>query len=362
MSNILTVDLGERSYPICVDGGLLSGLGEACRSAGLSGKCLLVTDDRVDGFYGEAAEQSLDQAGCSVTRAVVPAGEASKCGEQLFALYDAALEAGLDRSGFVVALGGGVVGDLTGYLAASYLRGIRFVQVPTSLLAMVDSAVGGKTGINLPSGKNLVGAFYQPQCVQVDLDSLNTLPPREYASGLAEVVKYGVIWDAELFDFLEQNVENVLNLDRAAVQHLVLRSCAIKAEVVRQDEREAGLRAILNFGHTLAHAIENRSGYGVWLHGEAVAAGMVYAARVSEQVLGFPRESTERLMALLEACKLPVTWPGGTWADVAAVMARDKKASGGQALFVLAKSIGEVQAGMAVPSELLEEVWHAGYN
>ena len=250
-------------------------------------------------------------------------------------------------------LGGGVIGDLTGFAAASWLRGIRFVQVPTTLLAMVDSSVGGKTGINIPEGKNLVGAFHQPELVLMDLDTLKTLPPRELSAGMAEVVKTAVIWDAELFQALEKSAEIFPNIGK-----IIARCCEIKAEVVQQDEREGGLRGILNFGHTAAHAIENVAGYGEFLHGEAVAIGMVYAARLSVALKGLSEEESARIEKLLARLSLPLGVAGLEWKDIRAAMAVDKKTVGGLPKFVLADRIGHVEFGCEVPEELLEEVWN----
>jgi 3-dehydroquinate synthase len=244
-------------------------------------------------------------------------------------------------------------------MAATYLRGVDFIQVPTTLLAMVDSAVGGKTGINLPQGKNLVGSFYQPRHVICDTELLNSLSPREFAAGLAEVIKYGVIYDAPLFARLEQQV-TTLARDEAALAAIVARSCAIKAEVVGQDERESGLRAILNFGHTLGHALEKVAGYGTFLHGEAVGVGMAFAARVSARVQGLPGDQVERVVALIRQAGLPVQAPGYAWSALRQAMEVDKKSSGGQPRFVLADRIGHVAWGCVVPEAVLEEAWHAG--
>ena len=376
MSTVINVQLGARSYPIHIGAGLLAQLGGLTAQVLRGRSALLVTDSHVSQLYGEAAAASLRGAGFAVTRAVVPAGEASKCGEQLFALYDAAQQAGLDRAGIVVALGGGVVGDLAGYLAASWLRGIAFVQVPTTLLAMVDSSVGGKTGINLPSGKNLVGAFHQPVLVVADLDTFATLPPREMRAGMAEVVKYGAIHNAQLFQTLEKNGtvfskpwspsappeagkpwKSLAANEREIFAQVVARCCAIKAEVVAGDEREeSGLRAILNFGHTLGHAIEKASGYGKILHGEAVAVGMVVAARLSARLTGLPANDVTRIEKLLTQLALPVRAPGLAWPDLKAAMKLDKKTQAGVPRFVLLKQLGAAVTGCAVPENILEEV------
>ncbi|MGE4488470.1 MAG: 3-dehydroquinate synthase [Kiritimatiellales bacterium] len=348
----VNVDLGDRSYPIHIGSGILDSLGESCKAAGPKGKCLIVTDETVAPLYADRVFQTLEKSGFSPLLEVLPAGEPTKCQDQLFHLYSKAAEHGLDRKCFMVALGGGVIGDLTGYAAASWLRGIRFVQVPTTLLAMVDSSVGGKTGINIPAGKNLVGAFHQPELVQVDLDTLKTLPPREFAAGMAEVVKYGIIWDAELFQCLEKTEEILPNIGK-----IIARCCEIKAEVVRQDEREGGLRGILNFGHTLAHAIENVAGYGEFLHGEAVAIGMVYAAHLSVALKGLSVEDSARIEKLIAGLALPVGAPKLPWEKIRAAMTVDKKTIGGMPKFVLADRLGHVDFGCEVPEALLEEVW-----
>ncbi|MBM4154151.1 MAG: 3-dehydroquinate synthase [Lentisphaerae bacterium] len=359
MPKRVRVELGDRSYRILIGGGLLSRAGALCRDAGLGGAALVVTDRNVARRYAGPVRAALEGAGCRVSMAVVPAGESSKCGARLFELYDRALDAGLDRKSFVVALGGGVVGDLAGYLAASYLRGIAFVQIPTSLLAMVDSSVGGKTGIDLPRGKNLVGAFHQPALVLADTDTLSTLPRREYAAGLAEVVKYGVIRDAALFRLLERRAADVLACDRALMDRVIARCCEIKAEVVGADEREGGVRAILNFGHTLGHALENAAGYEGLLHGEAVAAGMGYAGWLSMRLCGLPEGDLARLAALLRAFGLPDSARGlrATWLGLVRAMALDKKASGRIPRFVLADRIGHARHGVEATPALMKEAW-----
>lgn len=360
MTHDVTVDLGDRSYPIRIGSGILETLGEDCKAAGLAGRCLIVSDEQVAPLYAEKVFQSMENAGFSPVLEVLPAGEPTKCHEQLLSLYAKAAENRLDRKCFMVALGGGVIGDLTGFAAASWLRGIKFVQVPTSLLAMVDSSVGGKTGINIPAGKNLVGAFHQPELVMIDLDTLKTLPEREFAAGMSEVAKYGVIWDEQLFQTLEAGSSGSQSFFQALEKmgEIISRCCEIKAEVVRQDEREGGLRGILNFGHTLAHAIENVAGYGQFLHGEAVSIGMVYAARLSVAVKGLSVEESERIEKLLVALTLPVAAPEMVWSDLRTAMAVDKKTVGGLPKFVLTDRIGHVDFGCEVPEELLEEVWN----
>jgi 3-dehydroquinate synthase len=352
------VDLGERSYGIYIGEGLLSRAGALMGGRLHAGqRVMVVTDSRVGPLYLDELEISLQEAGCRVASCVVPEGEASKCVEQLSRIWSAAVDARLDRSSMIIALGGGVVGDLAGFAAASFLRGIDFIQIPTSLLAMVDSSVGGKTGINLPQGKNLVGAFHQPSMVIADLKLLSTLSPREFSSGLAEVVKYGVIHDAGLFAMLEQEASRIRKLEMQPLTDLVTRSCEIKAEIVRQDEREGGVRAFLNFGHTLGHAIENVSGYGVHLHGEAIAAGMVYAARVSEQQCGFSPTDTARLVGLLQAFDLSTTFEGASWDELFQVMTADKKAQNAIPRFVLCDKLGKANLPVEVPVEILKKVF-----
>ena len=353
------VNLGERSYEIHIGAGVLERLGELCAEVALKGRCLIITDENVGDLYAKTALKSLETAGFSACTATLPAGEQTKCGDRVFELYSRCIEAGLDRKSFIVALGGGVIGDLAGYVAATYLRGIPFVQVPTSLLAMVDSAVGGKTGINLPEGKNLVGAFYQPELVLADLETLQTLPPREYRAGLAEVVKYGIIHDAPFFDFLEQNIEKlpeVGNVDLLA--RVVGRCCEIKADVVAQDEREGGLRAILNFGHTVGHALEKVAGYGEYVHGEAVAVGSVFAARASVALTGLSQAECDRVEQLFADLGLPVNAPDYSWKKLRAALSVDKKTVGGLPRFVLASHIGTVSVGNEIPEDLMEQIWN----
>ncbi|HEY8240268.1 MAG TPA: 3-dehydroquinate synthase [Kiritimatiellia bacterium] len=357
MSKTVHVELGDRSYDIHIGAGLLTRLGEASTKVVKGRNCLLATDATVSSLYGTTAADSLTKAGCQVGRGIVPSGEASKDGQWLFHLYEKAIEQGLDRKSFVVALGGGVVGDLAGYMAASYLRGIPYVQVPTTLLAMVDSSIGGKTGINLPQGKNLVGAFHQPSLVIADTDTLKSLPKRELVSGLAEVIKYGVIRDAELFRILEKDGARILALDAKLMEDIIVRSCAIKAEVVRVDEKELGVRAILNFGHTLGHAVETVTGYGRYLHGEAIAIGMAYAARLSVSQRALPKKDCERLLTLLQNYGLPIHDPQLPWQALRQAMGIDKKSTAGKPRLVLADKIGLAEPGIEVPEDVLQKTW-----
>lgn len=352
------VNLGERGYDVNVGAGVPVG---SSLSSGAELRVLLISDSNVAPLYGDMCEEQLRAAGCSVARAVVPAGEESKNLDCVKDLYGEALKAGLERRSVIVALGGGMVGDLAGFVAATFLRGISFLQVPTTVLAMVDSAVGGKTAVNLPEGKNLVGAFHQPCEVAADLATLKTLPEREYLSGLAEVVKYGVIRDADLFSDLEKRVDGLLARDVNVLEDVVTRCCEIKAEVVQADERESSLRAILNFGHTLGHALERVLGYGHWLHGEAVSAGMVYALKLSVAEKGLPGDEAERGVALLARLGLPVDMTGldaeVEWADLRTAMVTDKKSVGSVPRFVLAEKLGSVVFGCEPDEKTLEDAF-----
>lgn len=359
---IVNVPLGGRSYSIKIDGGLLDRLGEECQSLKLGKRCALMTDSNVGRLYAARAEASLRQAGFEPKTITVPAGEKSKSLRQFEACCNQLAAHRLERKSFIVALGGGVVGDLAGYTAASYLRGLPFVQVPTSLLAQVDSSVGGKVAVNLKAGKNLVGAFYQPKLVLCDLDTLKTLPPRELRAGLSEVVKYGIIYDAKLFARLEEQMPRLLKLNLTLLGEAIARSCEIKAEVVGQDETESGLRAILNFGHTVGHALEAITGYGTYLHGEAISIGQVVAARISQELLGLPAEDVRRIARLLKRAGLPteLALSPADYRRCLAAMQLDKKVSGGEVKFVLAKKLGEVVWGQNVPAACLERALQGG--
>jgi 3-dehydroquinate synthase len=312
----------------------------------------IVTVPEVGRRYAPRLTRSLRAAGLRVHRIDVPDGDATKNLRQLARLYDAFLEAGLDRSSAVVALGGGMVGDLAGFAAASYLRGIPFVQVPTTLLAMVDASVGGKVAVNLPQGKNLVGAFHQPRLVWVDLATLETLPARERAAGMAEIIKAGAIRDAALFRRLEDDVEAALALEPAALLPVVEAACAMKAEVVRRDEREGGLRMLLNFGHTLAHAVEKLSGYRRWLHGEAVGMGMVYAARRGESLGWTPARTRQRLEDLVHRAGLPTELPHFDRRAYLEALRVDKKKQDARIRFVVLRRVGRAETRPLRPEEI----------
>jgi 3-dehydroquinate synthase len=337
----VVVELGERSYPIEVGTGLLAGLGRALAARFAARRVHLVTNPTVGALYGEAAVASLEAGGFEVTRVEMPDGEEHKHLGTFGRILDQLLETRPERSWPIVALGGGVVGDVAGFAAASLLRGVPFVQVPTTLLALVDSSVGGKTGVNHALGKNLIGAFYQPSIVLIDLDTLASLPRRELLAGLAEVVKTAVILDADLFALLENRLDGILALDPAVMGEVVAQCCRIKARVVTEDERESGLRAVLNFGHTLGHAVESLTGYSELLHGEAVAIGMAFAARLSQRLGACEAGDADRVVALLERAGLPVRIPASLASDALAdAVAGDKKVSGGQVKFVLMTGLG----------------------
>lgn len=360
----LRIDLGPRSYDIVIvprEPELRAahpGLAEFVRHTLPHSTAALVVGDTNTRPYAQEVEAALAAAGWRTAMAVVPAGEASKCLAQLARLYDALYELAADRQTAVIAVGGGMVGDLAGFAAATYNRGLPLIMVPTSLLAMVDSSVGGKTAINHPQGKNLIGAFHQPRGVWIDLAHLGTLPEREYLSGLAEVVKYGVILDAEFFEFLEAQAAQVRDRKSAVIPEVVARCCRLKADVVERDEYETtGLRAILNYGHTFAHAYETLAGYGTLLHGEAVAIGMMDAARLAQQLGLVDATFVARQQRLLEAFWLP-TSPLFELAteELLAVMRRDKKAAAGQLRFILPTRLGEVKLVDAVPETLVRTV------
>ncbi len=338
------VDLGDRSYDIELGTGL-DQAGAQLKELGLGRKMALVTNPLIKKLHGQRIVDSLKAAGFLVMSIEVPDGEQYKNLDWANAIYTALLTNGFDRKSALVAFGGGVIGDLTGFAAATFMRGVPFVQVPTTLLAMVDSSVGGKTGVNHPMGKNMIGAFYQPKKVLMDLAVLKTLPREEFLSGMAEVIKYGVIFDAGFFDYLDKNREKVLSLEPDALAHIIKRSCEIKAEVVSKDEREGGLRAILNFGHTVGHAIETAENYTM-RHGEAVAIGMVYASRLAHRTGLCDALVPERVEKLIKSYGLPTDLsalkrrPGVT--ELMDTMRVDKKAEGGKVKFVLPKKIGEV--------------------
>lgn len=347
------VALGEESYDIVIGYGLEQELRAFVQGAGFSRQAMLVTDSNVGPLYGETVRAILEAGGLSVTVVTIPAGESSKSLAVAEKLYTRAIELSLDRKSPIFALGGGVVGDLAGFIAATYMRGVPFVQLPTSLLAQVDSSVGGKVAVNHALGKNLIGAFYQPKAVFMDLSMMKTLPKREIYTGLGEIIKYGIIYDAAFFAYLEQHVQDVLSLEQEAAVHMIARSCEIKAAVVSQDEKESGLRRILNFGHTMAHAIEKETGYLRYNHGEAVAIGMVGAADISARLGMIEEADVARVTSLIERLHLPTVAEGCTVDAMYKDIFHDKKTINGKVNWVLMEGIGKVTCRNDVPEDVV---------
>jgi 3-dehydroquinate synthase len=349
----LTVELGDRSYPIKLGVDTLAGVGKAVARCAPSSRAFVVSVPPVSRRYAGVVQRSLRAAGYRVHRAQVPDGDASKNPRQLSKLWDELIRCGADRSTPVVALGGGMVGDLAGFAAASYLRGVPFIQVPTTILAMVDASIGGKVAVNLPQGKNLVGAFYQPRLVWIDTTTLRSLPVRERAAGFAEIIKSAAIWDSAFFERLERDAERLMELESKALIPTLERACAIKAEVVSQDEREVGLRQLLNFGHTVGHAIEKLGRYRGLLHGEAVAVGMLIAAQRSEQ-LGFsPAGTAERIRSLVLRFGLPSELPNYPRSAYLDALKVDKKMADSKIRFVVLRGIGRAGTVPLTPREVL---------
>jgi len=351
--SVLTVNLAENSYNILIGSGLLPALGQRCADAGLGSRVAVITNPTVNAIYGEIAKGSLSAAGFAVTVIEIPDGEEYKSAATLSGVYDALIEAGLDRTSFIVALGGGVVGDLAGFAAATYLRGIPFVQVPTTLLAQVDSSVGGKTAIDHPRGKNLIGAFYQPRLVLIDVETLATLPDREFRAGLAEVIKYGVAIDLPFFEYLEQHAECINAKDSNCLETLIRRCCEIKTHVVELDEKESGLRAVLNYGHTLGHAFETLAGYRELVHGEAVALGMVLAARISAGLGHCSTADVERVTALITRFGLRTVPPEAERIKLLEAIVTDKKSRNGTISFICNQGIGGFAVEQLLPDKML---------
>ncbi len=351
--SVQTVNLAENSYDILIGCGILSSLGRKCAALGLSSRVAVITNPTVNALYGDVVRRSLTEAGCAVSMIEIPDGEVYKNAETLAHVYDALIESGLDRKSFIVALGGGVVGDLAGFAAATYLRGIPFVQVPTTLLAQVDSSVGGKTAIDHPRGKNLIGAFYQPRFVLIDVETLATLPEREYRAGLAEVIKYGVALDLPFFEYLEQHVDAIVSMDQACLEFMIARCCQLKAHVVELDEKESGLRAVLNYGHTLGHAFELLAGYSKLVHGEAVAIGMVLAARISAGLGHCTPTEIERIKSLIVRFGLQTVPPTVERQGLVGAILTDKKSKDGSISFICNLGIGNFAVEQLVPEELL---------
>lgn len=354
----LNVGLAERSYPIHIGSGLLERIDLLLPHIPRK-RTVIVSNTTVAPLYLQRLSDGLMANGVQVQSVILPDGEQYKSGESLNTIYDALLTARSERSTPLIALGGGVIGDITGYAAATYLRGVPFIQIPTTLLSQVDSSVGGKTGINHPLGKNMIGAFYQPRVVLADTTVLDTLPDKELRAGIAEVIKYGLIRDLPFLEWLEANMSKLLARDTEALQYAIARSCQNKAEVVGSDERESGERALLNLGHTFGHAIENGMGYGVWLHGEAVAAGTIMAADLSQRLGWLSAQDVARVRKLFEQSGLPVISPKLGTGKYLVLMGLDKKVADGKIRFVLLKSLGQAVMTGDVPQALLEQTLEA---
>lgn len=348
----LRVELAERSYDIVIGSGILGGLGDVLGEFNFSPKTAVVSNPTVYDLYGGVTEASLKTAGFEPTSVIIPDGEEYKSLLWMQRIWDELLTQRLDRKSVVVALGGGVIGDMAGFAASTYMRGIAYIQIPTTLLAQVDSSVGGKTGVNHPLGKNMIGTFWQPSLVWIDVETLKTLSKRELLAGLAEVIKYGVIWDERLFDFMDRSKQELLGLNADALTYIIRRSCEIKAEVVSRDEREAGLRAVLNYGHTIGHAVETVTGYTEYLHGEAVAVGMQTEARLAEAMGIIDKSQVSDIKRLIESYGLPSELPGD--ADppgILRAMELDKKALSGTLRFTLPEKVGRVRVNEPVERE-----------
>lgn len=350
----LTVSLADRSYPIHIGNGLL-GQVDLILPHLKRKQVAIVSNTTVAPLYMQAIAQPLRDAGVSVIEIILPDGEAYKNNQTLQIIYDHLLQNRCERNTTLIALGGGVIGDLTGYAAATYLRGVPFIQVPTTLLSQVDSSVGGKTGINHPLGKNMIGAFYQPKLVLADIDTLKTLPQRELSAGIAEVIKYGLIRDADFFDWLETNMPALMALDTAVASYAIYRSCQNKAEVVVADEHEQGERALLNLGHTFGHAIENAMGYGVWLHGEAVATGTIMAADLSQRMGWLNTAQMARIKTIMQAAKLPIEAPDLGADEYLRLMQLDKKVADGRIRLILQQDIGKAVITADYDAEKLKQ-------
>ena len=347
----LEVDLGTRSYPIYIGTDLIKDV-SYFKDHIKNKSVMIVTNDTIAPLYLEQLKNTLKDY--QVYSCILPDGEKYKTLDSFNMIITAMLENSLGRDATIVALGGGVVGDIAGYTAASYQRGVDFIQVPTTLLSQVDSSVGGKTGVNHPLGKNMIGAFYQPKAVVIDLNCLKTLPPREVSAGMAEVIKYGIIWDLTFFEFLEAHIDQIIKLDESQLEHTIYTCCKIKAEVVHEDEKEGGIRAILNLGHTFGHAIEAFMGYGVWLHGEGVAAGMAIAAKLARNMALLEQAQVDRINRLIEKAQLPIKQPANmSKDDFFRIMIHDKKVKDGNIRYILPQGIGKAALFKGVDQNLI---------
>ncbi|PNI02710.1 3-dehydroquinate synthase [Vibrio diazotrophicus] len=350
----ITVSLGERSYPISIGAGLFND--PALLSLSPKQKVVVITNHTVAPLYADKITALLDQKGCISSVLELPDGEKYKTLETFNTVLSFLLEHNHSRDVVIIALGGGVIGDLVGFVASCYQRGVDFIQIPTTLLSQVDSSVGGKTAVNHPLGKNMIGAFYQPKAVIIDTNCLATLPEREFAAGMAEVIKYGIIYDEAFFVWLEQHMDELYALDEQALTYAIARCCQIKAEVVAQDEKESGIRALLNLGHTFGHAIEAELGYGNWLHGEAVSAGTMMAAKTAQLQGLITEQQVERILSIFKRAKLPVHTPESmSFDDFMKHMMRDKKVLAGELRLVLPTSIGTSDVVKGVPETIIEQ-------
>jgi 3-dehydroquinate synthase len=354
----LQVSLDERSYPIWIGAGIVRD-SALWKEALAPGRVALVTNDTVGPLYADGVTRQIEAAGHSVVRITLPDGEAHKNWESLNQIFDTLMKERFERGETLVALGGGVIGDTAGFAAACYQRGMRFVQIPTTLLSQVDSSVGGKTAINHPLGKNMIGAFYQPAAVLIDIDMLRSLPDRELSAGIAEVIKYGCILDAEFFDWLEANMDRLMAREPGVLASAIYRSCELKAQVVASDERESGRRAILNFGHTFGHAIEAGLGFGKWLHGEAVGCGMVLAADLSRRLGGITPGTCDRICRLIARAKLPTVPPNWPAAEYLSWISHDKKAKSGKVRYVVLRSMGDADLQAVDDAEISDVIQKA---
>jgi len=350
----LNVNIADRGYPIYIASDF-SGLEKACYDAGLRSKMLLVTDSNVEKHYSRACVEELRKTGAEISVHVIPAGEHNKNLDTVIGIYRKLLEIKADRSSALVALGGGVTGDIAGFAAATFMRGIHFIQIPTSLIAQADSSIGGKTGVDFDGSKNMIGAFYQPRFVFINTNTLKTLPERELKSGLAEVIKHGLIMDADFYAYIDRNIDKILSFDENALEYMTKMNCRIKGTVVEQDERESGLRAILNFGHTIGHAVESVSGFSM-LHGECVSAGIAGAYRLALKLGMTDKGTVDEVEGTLKKAGLPVKAPGMDTKKIMDQMFFDKKVKDGKLNFVLPKRIGEVQCCALNDKEILKEV------
>lgn len=359
MQSLIPVKLPQNSYNIHVGSGSLSQIGETVKQLPIGKKIIVVSNPEIFNFYGNTLINSLQNAGFEVSCHLIPAGESYKNLDSITKIYDTALTNHLERASTMIALGGGVIGDMTGFAAATWLRGINFIQVPTSLLAMVDAAIGGKTGVNHPQGKNLIGAFYQPKLVYIDPLVLKTLPAREFRAGMAEVIKYGIIWDTDLFSQLENaaRLDELGLITQELLETIIIRSCQAKANVVSQDEKESGLRAILNYGHTIGHAVESYTHYATFVHGEAVAIGMIEAGKIAVAANFWSETEAKRQEKLIIKTGLPTKMPDDIDIEkIIDLLQSDKKVKAGKVRFILPTTIGKVTITDKITADFLREM------